>query len=83
MWYSNWGHHGSGWSMGGGLLGMVLNLLIIISLVYLATRLFKHFRARPKVNGYSSDHLQILKRRFANSEIDEEEFEKLRKNLEA
>lgn len=92
--YDRYGHYytGSGhWFMpygmmgtGGGGMGVVMILFWIIVIVALVLLLSGIFSGRSHIQGDSRqepDALQILKRRYANGEIDKAQFEAMRKDL--
>jgi putative membrane protein len=66
--------------MGWGWGGMLIGLLIIVLLVYLVFRFFSEGagRARDDKNGA----LEILRRRYARGEISEEEYRRMKEELE-
>lgn len=68
---------GHGWGMG---FGWIIGIIILLVILWLA---FKTFR--PNKEQYSTSHktpLDILKERYAKGEIDREEFEQRKKDLE-
>ena len=68
---------GHGWGMGfGWIIGIVI-LVIVILLVINATR-----NQAGQTNSGNKTPLDILKERYARGEIDNEEFEERKKNLE-
>lgn len=80
------GWYGPGWNMGDywwiGLLGMILQLLFWGGIIYLAYRLIKGM-SRPQFEGRSSDNcINILKERYARGEIDLEEYNTRKRELE-
>jgi putative membrane protein len=76
---------GMGWGMGFGVLWIVLLLVIV---VLLGVWLFRRASERGGAAGDSGgagekdDPLEIAKRRYARGEIDQEEFERLERELE-
>ena len=66
-----------GGAMGAGLIGMVLFWgLLIVGVVYVATRVTKQDAQRP------SSAVDILEQRFARGEIDKDELESGRATLQ-
>jgi putative membrane protein len=85
MWNCNYGPWAGGWGGGffpGNLWGLLLWGLVIVLLVYLATRLFRSRTAQP-LNAYRDrdDSLTILKTRLARGEISTEEYHQMKKVL--
>lgn len=78
-----WGHNfmpmfGNN-SFHGGFMFMFFWLIIFILLIYFVIRLIKS--TTNKDPGTSADPMKILKERFARGEITEEEYLKMKKNL--
>jgi putative membrane protein len=76
-----WGHgpgmmggYGGGWF--GGIFMIVFMIAVIIGIVFLIRLLVQPPRA-----GSGESALDILKRRYANGEIDKKEFEQKKKDL--
>ena len=68
---------GHGWGMGfGWIIGIVI-LVVVILLVINATR-----NQTGQTNSGSKSPLDILKERYAKGEIDKDEFEQRKKDLE-
>jgi len=85
MWNSSWSFwsgYGPGWHMGGGLFGMLFNVIIIIGLIYLVSKIFQRIGGNPRGNRPINAPLEILKRRYASGEIDDSTFKRLRNDLE-
>lgn len=79
-------HHGMGFSMGQwfpgyGIIGFCLNILFIIAIIALVVRLFRSDSSKPNENRDTLDSLDILKKRLANGEINEEEFHRIKQQL--
>lgn len=77
-------HHGPIGPTGGaglgflwGFLWLLVTVLIIVGGAYLATRFLGERETEPGAN----DALAVLERRFAQGEIDEEEYETQRERL--
>ncbi|HSC93681.1 MAG TPA: SHOCT domain-containing protein [Burkholderiales bacterium] len=77
-----WGDYGWGWSMGFGMISMVLFwVLIILGIVILV----KWIAGSTAGGGQTpvKTALDILKERYARGEIGREEFEQKKRDLEA
>lgn len=87
-----WGHMGGGFGPGGmmsggnlwmGIAGMVIQLLFFGVLIFLAFRLYKSLRLNNQCSPQGTDSaLNILKERYAKGEIDTEEFNQRKKELQ-
>ncbi len=74
------GGHGGGAGAGIGLFLFFLFLLIVfVAIIILVAWLISRSRKVPPRS--ESSAIDILKKRYAKGEIDEEEFEKRKKNL--
>lgn len=76
--HGNWegfGHMGN-YMMGGGFMFWIFMLLIVF-LIFSIFKNNQHSNSQPK----KDDALDILKKRFANSEINEEEYRSKREIL--
>ncbi|MDZ7811399.1 MAG: SHOCT domain-containing protein [Arhodomonas sp.] len=75
-----WHMNGMGWGwLGFGVLHMVIFWALIIAAVVVVVRFLAGGRSD---NGSGDEHaLQILQRRYASGEIDDEEFERRRQQL--
>ena len=85
MWSCNFGPWAGGWRGGffpGHLWGLLLWGLVIVLLVYAATRIFRSGLNMPR-NAYRDrdDSLAILKMRMARGEISTEEYTQMKKVL--
>lgn len=84
MW--NWGEFG-GWGMGFGFLFMILFwALVILGIVALVRWLMQESQARREQDGRALPRdktpLEIVQERYARGEIDREEYEQKRRDLE-
>jgi len=85
MWGCDYLSFSGGWGSGifpGGIFFMLAWLLIIALAIYVAMRIFRS--RTPNTDTWSQDRvdsLQILKARFANGEINQEEFTKMKQVL--
>ncbi|WP_319759053.1 SHOCT domain-containing protein [Maridesulfovibrio sp.] len=71
--------------MGGGFLGMFINILIIALIAYLIFKLVQNLGNSGVTNPRKSnrkDSVQILRERFARGDIDEDEYLKRKEILE-
>jgi putative membrane protein len=64
-----------------GWLWMVIFIIIILAGIYFFTSGFRQESTRP-ISTSSTSSLEILKQRFAKGEITEEEFRKMKKEIE-
>ncbi|GGM29465.1 hypothetical protein GCM10011351_14470 [Paraliobacillus quinghaiensis] len=73
--------NGSG--MGGGFFGFgFFSIFIIIAIVAVIFWMFNNRGTSSSHNRTESNSFEILKRRLANGEISEEEYERLKKKLQ-
>lgn len=83
-----WYGPGNSWMMGGnywwmGLIGMVIQLLFWIGIIYLAVRLLRTYLPRNNTPAKIEDNaLSIVRERYARGEIDSEQYNKLKQELE-
>jgi len=70
--------HSDGMFFGGGILMWVFWLILLVVLVFVLKNVF----GLGSKNSSSNEALEILKQRFARGEIDEDEFEKRKKQLQ-
>lgn len=75
----------TGFNLGGGfgspwiMLGMgILRVLVAVLVIYLAYKLIKGFTNSPN---RSDKAMEILKERYANGEINDEEYEKMKSRI--
>ncbi len=73
------GFMNSGW--GGGIVQILILVIVIIAVVWA----IRYFTGQRQIgsSSNSASALEILKRRYANGEIDKEEFEQKKKDLNA
>jgi putative membrane protein len=71
----HWGGDAGGWLMMG--IGMLFWLLVLVAVVWIVVRTIT-VADRRQANGRAErdEALDLLRRRFANGEIDDEEFER-------
>jgi putative membrane protein len=81
--YGGWGHgpgmmggYGGGWY--GGIFMIVFWIVVIVGIVFLIRWLVQSTRGGA---GSAESALEILKRRYANGEINKKEFEQKKKDL--
>ncbi|WP_051182922.1 SHOCT domain-containing protein [Desulfocurvibacter africanus] len=67
---------------GGGLFGLLIQLLLMVGLVWLVLRAFGVFKERSVLNRDRDHSLLLLKERFARGEISDEEYWRMREVLE-
>ena len=80
MWGCTYNGAGIGhWFFGGGILGFLIMALIAILITILVIKLIKSNKAVMKNDNIGS--LNILKMRFANGEITEQEYKKMKSVL--
>lgn len=75
----HWGWDGGWWMMG---IGTIVWLLVIVLVVWLVVRALTSADRRRDHGPGPDEALEVLRRRFANGEIDAEEFEQRRSLLE-
>jgi putative membrane protein len=72
-----------GWMGGGGMwFGWIIWLVIIGVIVWLVMNQSGRNRNQNQVNPHQESHLDILKKRYARGEINKEQFEQMKKDLE-
>jgi putative membrane protein len=72
-----------GWMWGGGMwFGWIIWLVIIGVIVWLVMNQSGRNRNQNQVNPHQESHLDILKKRYARGEINKEQFEQMKKDLE-
>ncbi len=76
MWH-DMGSYGGGWGMGFGMLGMVV--LVIVGIVVLVRWTSG---SGPHSLPHSKSALDVLKERYARGEIDKQEFEEKKHDLD-
>jgi putative membrane protein len=73
---------GMGGILPGGIFSILLWVLIILALVFLATKVFKSMKDGPNsVNKDRNDSFEMLKLRYAKGEINQNEYFKMKKTL--
>lgn len=78
----NWSEFG-GWGMGFGFVFMLLFWALIILGIVVAIRwLMRESQARPEQLHHSRTPLEIVQERYARGEIDREEYEQKKRDLE-
>lgn len=75
------GHGGMMWGFGGWWM-MIFWVLIIIGIIYLVRWAAEKRQSNEQTSQNKESPLDILKRRYARGEIDQEEFETKKKVLE-
>ena len=83
MWYGGpWGLNWFGW--GGGIM-MILGFILFVIVVFFVFKWLSytpwHGETRYEKHTSNDESLSILKRRYANGEINKEEYEKIKKDL--
>lgn len=77
----DWGGWGWGWGMGFGWIFMILFwALVILGIVALAKWVFS---AGSSSSGSGGRALDVLKERYARGEINREQYEQMRRDLES
>jgi putative membrane protein len=71
--------NGMGFGMGFGWIWMIILVIIILAGIYFFTTGFTQER---RASYTSTSSLEILKQRYAKGEITEEEFKRIKKELE-
>ena len=75
-----WGDYGWGWGMGFGMIGMVLFwVLVILGIVILVKWIAGSSSSASQPPAKTA--LDILKERYARGEIDKQEFEEKKRDL--
>jgi len=76
-----WGHEGYGFGFGGGFMWIIWILLMVV-VVWLVKAAIGGDSNRPVGGGGASPSaLEILKQRYARGEINQAEYERMRKQL--
>lgn len=78
------GDWGSGWigmGFGGGLVMLLFWGLAIVGLVALVRWMFA--RSEPVPRSHEPDALEILQRRYASGEIDQQTYQQVKRELES
>lgn len=86
MMMGGWGYGPYGGYAGGywwmGLIGMLVQVLFWIGIVVLAVRFFGHYSKKHHVGTLHDNALDILRERYARGDIDLEEFQRRRQELQ-
>ena len=61
-----------------GIVGMLINILMLVTIVYIVILTLRALFSKVKPNSDTSDSLEILKRKFAQGEISEEEYQRMK-----
>lgn len=75
-----WGDYGWGWGMGFGMISMVLFWVLVILGIVILVKWIAGSSSAPNLPPAKSA-LDILKERYARSEIDKQEFEEKKRDL--
>lgn len=70
------GFNGMSWGMG---FGWIIGILLLFALIWIATRMIPATEGPSR--GKNKTALEILKEKYARGEIDEQEYERIRKNI--
>ena len=94
--HGQWGEGYGGWGMGHGMMGgwgmgwlsmvfmIILWVLVIVGLVFLIKWVIQTTKGEKTIVGASSTRAtDILKERYARGEINKEEFEKMKRDLQS
>ncbi len=87
MWYHMMNDYGWGWGMGGMLVGMVLFWVVFIAAIVMLVRCMMRCggagqRSDAGRRQRENTALDILKERYARGEIEREEFEQKKRDLQ-
>jgi len=74
----NWGHM-MGYGYGGGFMWLIVLILVGVGIYFL----LKVFRSKGSDGSFIETPSDILKKRYAKGEIDKEEFDRRKKDLES
>ena len=80
MWGCNWGNpfgHGP-WFWGHGLFGFLLGIVLIIAVISLVLFFIKLLTGKDIADRDRNDSLMILKKKYANGELSEQEYIRMR-----
>lgn len=81
MYDSGWGGHSFfGMGLGGGLIMLLFWLVVVVAIVALV-RWLSGTQTSSGHRGDKTQALEILEERYARGEIDDEEYQKKRRNL--
>lgn len=87
---NGWGNMMGGWGYGGyghggyGIMGMILPLIYGIAIILLGIYVFRRnaLQVHTGALGKQNSGMDILRERYASSEIDSEEYQSRKKDLE-
>lgn len=90
----NWGNMMNGWGYSGygiggywwmGIIGIVIHFIIVVGLIFLALHLFRRYSLQSRQGGIGrqASGLDILRERYARGEIDSEEYQSIKRDLES
>ena len=74
----NWGHM-MGYGCDGGFMWLIVLLLVGVVIYFL----LQASKSKGSADSTTETHLDILKKRYAKGEIDKEEFDRKKKDLES
>lgn len=76
MWNCNWGPFSQY-----GIIGMLINIMMMVTIIYIVILTVRSFLSRGKPNGDTNDSIEIIKHKFVRGEITEEEFQRMKEIL--
>lgn len=76
MWGCNWGP-----SFHFSFVGVLINILMVVTIVYMVVLTIRSFFAKGSPNKDAVDSLEIIKAKFARGEISEEEYQRMKEIL--
>lgn len=82
------GHHGWGmmpWGMGGMMFMMPVMFILVVAVIFTVIFMIRRTGGEgqgPASGGPSETALEILKKRYARGDIDREEFDRMKKDLQ-
>ncbi len=63
------------------LIGILINILMVVTIVYIITLIVRSFLAKNTPNRDAADSLEIIRRKFASGEISEGEYQRMKEIL--